>query len=55
MPSSLTMNHSSTLGYSPWLPVSVCGTGRYTRFSWKPLHAFASPRRLGSTCYSVST
>ena len=42
LPSSLTMNHSSTLGYSPRLPVSVCGTGRYTCFSWKLFHDFAS-------------
>ena len=27
LPSSLTTNHSSALGYSPRLPVSVCGTG----------------------------
>ncbi len=27
LPSSLAMIHSSTSGYSPWLPVSVCGTG----------------------------
>jgi len=26
LPSSLTRAHSSTLGYSPHLPVSVCGT-----------------------------
>ena len=35
LPSSLTMIHSSALGYSPRLPVSVCGTSCYTRFSWK--------------------
>jgi hypothetical protein len=27
LPSSLTVNHSSTSGFSPRLPVSVCGTG----------------------------
>ena len=27
LPSSLAMNHSSTFGYSPRPPVSVCGTG----------------------------
>ena len=26
LPSSLTRDHSSALGYSPYLPVSVCGT-----------------------------
>ena len=26
------MNHSSTLGFSPQLPVSVYGTGRHTLF-----------------------
>jgi hypothetical protein len=35
LPSSLAMNHSSALGFSPRLPVSVYGTGTYTRFSWK--------------------
>ena len=39
MPSSLTVNHSSTLGYSPRPPVSVCGTGnqylKLRSFSWK--------------------
>ena len=27
LPSSLAMDHSSTFGFSPRLPVSVCGTG----------------------------
>ena len=40
LPSSLAMIHSSTFGYSPRLPVSVCGTGNYylklSRFSWEP-------------------
>ena len=39
LPSSLAMNHSSTLGYSPRLPVSVYGTGciylKLRGFSWK--------------------
>jgi hypothetical protein len=39
LPSSLAMNHSSTLGYSPQLPVSVSGTGtiylKLRGFSWK--------------------
>src|SRR5690606_9580388 len=29
LPSSLAMIHSSTLGFSPQPPVSVCGTGSY--------------------------
>ncbi len=29
LPSSLAMSHSSTLGFSPRLPVSVYGTGSY--------------------------
>ena len=35
MPSSLAMNLSSTLEFSSQLPVSVYGTGRLARFSWK--------------------
>ena len=39
LPSSLTIVLSLTLGYSPWPPVSVVGTGTYTinprSFSWK--------------------
>ena len=39
LPSSLAMVHSSTLGYSPRPPVSVCGTGflylELSGFSWK--------------------
>ena len=31
------MNLSSTLEFSSQLPVSVCGTGCFTRFSWKSL------------------
>ena len=40
LPSSLAMNHSSTFGFSPRLPVSVYGTGHYnlklSGFSWEP-------------------
>jgi hypothetical protein len=40
LPSSFSTDHSSTLGFSPRLPVSVCGTVRQatpTRgFSWRP-------------------
>jgi hypothetical protein len=39
LPSSLAMNHSSALGFSPRLPVSVYGTGsnylKLRGFSWK--------------------
>ena len=39
LPSSLAMNHSSTFGFSPRLPVSVYGTGHYnlklSGFSWE--------------------
>src|SRR5690554_2718600 len=38
LPSSLTRVHSLTLGFSPRLPVSVCGTGTYLLargFSWQ--------------------
>src|SRR5690606_7495736 len=51
LPSSLAMIHSSTLGSSPRLPVSVCGTGLYSLklrgFSWKSdyLH-YPRTRRL---------
>lgn len=31
------MNLSSALEYSSQPPVSVCGTGCFTRFSWKSL------------------
>ena len=52
MPSSLAMIHSSTLGYSPRLPVSVCGTGFYSLelsgFSWKSDYLrYHRPRRFG--------
>lgn len=51
LPSSLAMIHSSTLGFSPRTPVSVCGTGFYnlklSGFSWKSdyLH-YQRTRRL---------
>ena len=51
LPSSLAMNHSSTLGFSPRLPVSVYGTGSHnlklSGFSWKSdyLH-YLRPRRF---------
>ena len=38
LPSSLTIVLSLTLGFSPHLPVSVCGTGTYgltSGFSWQ--------------------
>ena len=42
LPSSLAMIHSSTFGYSPRLPVSVCGTGivnlKLSGFSWKSVY-----------------
>ena len=43
LPSSLAMIHSSTFGYSPRLPVSVCGTGtiylKLRGFSWKSVYS----------------
>ena len=39
LPSSLTIVLSLTLGFSPHLPVSVCGTGTFaltSGFSWQP-------------------
>ena len=43
LPSSLTMNHSSALGYSPRLPVSVYGTGCIYRFSWNNFSTLSNP------------
>ena len=45
------MIHSSTLGFSPRLPVSVYGTGFYnlklSRFSWKSDYLdYPRPRRF---------
>ncbi|CAN0463961.1 unnamed protein product, partial [Ectocarpus sp. 8 AP-2014] len=37
LPSSLAMNLSSALEYSSQPPVSVYGTGCFTRFSWKSI------------------
>ena len=47
LPSSFSTAHPSALEYSSRLPVSVCGTGRYARFSWNNFHHYASPE--GST------
>ena len=51
LPSSLAMIHSSTLGFSPRPPVSVCGTGFYdlelSGFSWKYDYLlYRRPRRF---------
>ena len=51
LPSSLAMIHSSTLGFSPRLPVSVYGTGfynlKFSGFSWKSDYLFyLRPRRF---------
>jgi len=52
LPSSLATDHSSALGYSPRLPVSVYGTDcmrlKLRGFSWKPTweHYHRSPKRL---------
>ena len=51
LPSSLAMIHSSTLGFSPRLPVSVYGTGFYnlklSGFSWKSDYLnYPRPRRF---------
>ena len=47
LPSSFSTAHPSALEYSSRPPVSVYGTGRYTRFSWKSFYSFVSPE--GST------
>src|SRR6185295_9081053 len=47
LPSSFSTAHPSALEYSSRLPVSVCGTGCYTRFSWKNFRYCVSPE--GST------
>ena len=51
LPSSLAMIHSSTLGFSPRLPVSVYGTGfiylKLSGFSWKSDYLlYQRPRRF---------
>ena len=51
LPSSLAMIHSSTLGFSPRLPVSVYGTGihnlKLSGFSWKSAYLnYPRPRRF---------
>ena len=53
LPSSLTIVLSLTLGFSPRLPVSVCGTGTYgltSGFSWQyeigSFGTFSSPSQL---------
>ena len=51
LPSSLAVIHSSTLGFSPRLPVSVYGTGTYMvllrSFSWKSdYHNYLRSRSL---------
>ena len=43
LPSSFSKAHPSALEYSSRLPVSVCGTGRYARFSWQGFYCFALP------------
>ena len=66
LPSSLTIVRSLTLGFSPHLPVSVCGTGTsvlISGFSWQReisrFSSFASPSQLnltacGFTCMQAS-
>ena len=58
MPSSLTRDHSSALGFSPYPPVSVCGTGADELprgFSWR--HGVSEFVRLAAhflTCLGVA-
>ena len=47
LPSSLTIVHSLTLGFSPHLPVSDCGTGTFALTS-----GFSRQREI--TCFSTS-
>ena len=42
LPSSFSTAHPSALEYSSRLPVSVCGTSCYIRFSWNQFHPFVS-------------
>ena len=58
LPSSLAMNHSSTLGFSPRLPVSVYGTScnnlKLRGFSWDILHTLSNPPKLlGTIRFSI--
>ena len=58
LPSSLAMNHSSTLGFSPRPPVSVYGTSCYNLklrgFSWNLLHTLSNrPKPLGTIKFSI--
>ena len=62
MPSSLTIVRSLTLGFSPHLPVSVCGTGTLdltSGFSWQReisrFGSFASPSQLNLGCADLPT
>ena len=58
LPSSLAMNHSSALGYSPRLPVSVYGTGciylKLRGFSWKSDYSHYQLAFAGSLYYRSS-
>ncbi len=51
LPSSFSTAHPSALEYSSRLPVSVCGTGCYTRFSWKSFYDFALPEGSAQRAY----
>jgi hypothetical protein len=58
LPSSFTRVLSSTLGYSPHLPVSDCGTGNYQLklrgFSWQPSYDhFLHPKAPFVSCFRV--
>src|SRR5699024_7951475 len=64
LPSSLAMDHSSSLEYSSQPPVSVWGTGCLDRFSWKKIPviiaaaealAYYPHLTVSSTYYSGST
>ena len=59
LPSSFTMVLSSTLGYSPRLPVSDCGTGIYQLklrgFSWEQSYTyFHWPKPPFVSCFRVN-
>src|SRR6202008_651892 len=55
LPSSFSTAHPSALEFSSRLPVSVCDTGCYTRFSWKSFYHFASSADSTQAYISVST